>query len=393
MQEGIGGAGEAPSMRPEPRGIRRSEREDVPNRSVRWRVVEVGPTNDVITHYSDEYNLVLDPINLEFKFRLVFKIRQDHFELYMESLLDRDVELKLGIKIESNSYRRHVKEVFTILGKNDEGHSQYTSLYWGSPLVFLRDLSGLVTRPDVFVEIHFMNMIVRCNRYPKPPKNASESITNSLPNDMWRAFLAETGADLTITCESVTEENDDENNEMAVEQSQPVRATFRVQKGILTSRSEIFAAMFSHGFSEGETSTLHISDMTPQALREMLRFLYTDKMENANIHAKELLRAANKYNIPRMKLLAEEALCQNLNDDTVLEVAKFANVHNGGYAKDFAINCIVSNFGTLIRRPEWPDFIKDNPDLLHEIHLRISSKLDNGQRHGRSSTTISRYST
>ena len=161
MQEGIGPAGDAPSMRPEPRGIRRSEREDVPNRSVRWRVVEVGPTNDVITHYSDEYNLVLDPINLEFKFRLVFKIRQDHFELYMESLLDRDVELKLGIKIESNSYRRHVKEVFTILGKNDEGHSQYTSLYWGSPLVFLRDLSGLVTRPDVFVEIHFMNMIVR----------------------------------------------------------------------------------------------------------------------------------------------------------------------------------------------------------------------------------------
>ena len=125
----------------------------------------------------------------------------------------------------------------------------------------------------------------------------------------------------------------------------------------------------------------------------MLRFLYTDKMENANIHAKELLRAANKYNIPRMKLLAEEALCQNLSDDTVLLVAKFANVHNGGYAKDFAINCIVSNFGTLIRRPEWADFIKENPDLLHEINLRISSKMDNGQRHGRSSTTISRYST
>ena len=52
-------------------------------------------------------------------------------------------------------------QVFTILGKNDEGHTQYVSLYWGSPLVFLRDLSGLVTRPDVFVEIHFMNLIVR----------------------------------------------------------------------------------------------------------------------------------------------------------------------------------------------------------------------------------------
>ena len=43
-------------------------------------------------------------------------------------------------------------------------------------------------------------------------------------------------------------------------------------------------------------------------------------------------------------------------------------------AKKFAIKCIASNFGTLIRRPEWTDFIKENPDLLHEIHLRILRK-------------------
>ena len=64
-------------------------------RSIRWRVIEVGPTNDVDAHYSDEYNLVLDPINIEFKFRLVFKVRTDHFELYIESLIERDVDLKL----------------------------------------------------------------------------------------------------------------------------------------------------------------------------------------------------------------------------------------------------------------------------------------------------------
>ena len=61
---------------------------------------------------------------------------------------------------------------------------------------------------------------------------------------------------------------------------------------------------------ENENSSLHITDMSPQALREMLRFLYTDKMQNANLHAKELLMAANKYNIPRMQILAEEALCR-----------------------------------------------------------------------------------
>ena len=236
----------------------------------------------------------------------------------------------------------------------------------------------------MFSEINFLNLMVRCNRYPKPrfvgDANTGEAATNSLPNDMWKAFLNETGADLTITCETFNDEATENENEQDVIEQTPARATFKVQKGILTSRSEIFAAMFSHRFSEGETSTIHITDMSPQALREMLRFLYTDKMENANIHAKELLRAANKYNIPRMKLLAEEALCQNLSDDTVLDVAKYAYVHNGNNAKDFAISCVVSNFASLIRREEWAKFVEDNLDLVHEIHLRIASKLESNQR-------------
>ena len=51
------------------------------------------------------------------------------------------------------------------------------------------------------INIVCIDFFCRCNRYPKPPKLTSESANNSLPNDMWRAFLAETGADLTITCE------------------------------------------------------------------------------------------------------------------------------------------------------------------------------------------------
>jgi speckle-type POZ protein len=122
--------------------------------------------------------------------------------------------------------------------------------------------------------------------------------------------------------------------------------------------------------------------MSPPALREMLRFLYTDRMENANIYAKELLMAANKYNIVRMKVLSEEALCQNLTDETVLDVAKFAHLHNGTNAKDFAVTCIVANFANLIKRPEWQDFAKSNMDLLHEIHQRLAGKLDSASKSG-----------
>ena len=77
----------------------------------------------------------------------------------------------------------------TFTGKNDEGHSQYTSMYWGSVLGLLRDLSGtnVVSRPDVFIEIHFVNMVVRCNSYPKPPKIVTEGIVinDTIYNDLF----------------------------------------------------------------------------------------------------------------------------------------------------------------------------------------------------------------
>ena len=58
QEGGMGGVGGPPNQRLPSRSNRNSEREDMSNRSVRWRVVEVGPTTDVLTHISDEYNLV-----------------------------------------------------------------------------------------------------------------------------------------------------------------------------------------------------------------------------------------------------------------------------------------------------------------------------------------------
>jgi hypothetical protein len=75
----------------------------------------------------------------------------------MESLIERDVELKLAIKIESNSYMRNVKEVFNVLGRNDDGNTQYTSLCWINMGFLLRTLDSTVdiTLPDLFVDINF----------------------------------------------------------------------------------------------------------------------------------------------------------------------------------------------------------------------------------------------
>lgn len=345
------------------------------SKSVRWKVEEIQRTEDVISHFSDQYAIPSLDLKLEFKFRLVLKLRKRYFEVYIESFLDQDVVMTLGVKVESNRNRKHVNSTFNILGPED-GAPQYTPL--------MREEIGLffpnenVTLPAANIEMSVIGTLPRSSIYPKPTfpnhlHNKSVAPSNTLKSDMGKAFLNETGADLTINC--VYEVEDEGGNSQ-----QTATTAFKVQRGILRSRSPVFAAMFAHEFTEVETASVEINDMSPDALRELLRFLYTDKVENANVYAKELLMAANKYDIPGLKLLAEEALCENINYETILDVAKFAHKHNGNEAKDFAINCIVLHFSAIIKRPEWDEFVRDNLPLLVDIHRKLGAKLDSNEK-------------
>ena len=54
---------------------------------------------------------------------------------------------------------------------------------------------------------------------------------------------------------------------------------FEVHKSILSARSEVFAAMLqSDSLSETRDNQLTIKDIKSDALKEMLRFLYTDQV-------------------------------------------------------------------------------------------------------------------
>ena len=57
-----------------------------------------------------------------------------------------------------------------------------------------------------------------------------------------------------------------------------------MHKSILIGRSEVFAAMLlSSELAEKKSQTLTIKDIKPDALKEMLRFLYTDEVPNCLI--------------------------------------------------------------------------------------------------------------
>jgi speckle-type POZ protein len=120
--------------------------------------------------------------------------------------------------------------------------------------------------------------------------------------------------------------------------------------------------------------------MTPEVTKEFLYYLYTDQVKNLRDHAFELLGASNKYNLPRLKALCEEAVCQDLDDAKVIDVAILAHQNLAENAKRFAIEEIVQNFSDVIKEDSWAKLVVEFPELLHEIHECLASRVSQLKR-------------
>jgi len=80
-----------------------------------------------------------------------------------------------------------------------------------------------------------------------------------------------------------------------VEDGQGEKREFHAHKAILTVRSPVFAAMFSHDCTQESVQNLvNITDIKPEVLSLLLIFIYTGKIEQLDQYAKELLMAADK---------------------------------------------------------------------------------------------------
>lgn len=67
----------------------------------------------------------------------------------------------------------------------------------------------------------------------------------------------------------------------------------------ISARSPVFAAMFEHEMEERKRNRVDITDVDHEVLREMLRFIYTDRAPNLDKMADDLLAAADKVRIQK----------------------------------------------------------------------------------------------
>lgn len=140
--------------------------------------------------------------------------------------------------------------------------------------------------------------------------------------------------------------------------------TYRAHKAILVARSTVFAAMFQHDMQESQRNEITIKDMEPNVFREVLRFIYTDKVEGLPQMACELLAAADRYDLTRLKVMCEIALFEGITVGSATKTLIFADLHQAKELKARAIQFIGQNMKTMAN---WGEFCSARPDLVAEI--------------------------
>lgn len=167
---------------------------------------------------------------------------------------------------------------------------------------------------------------------------------------------------------------------------------FKAHKAILAARSPMFRGMFSHDMKESKYNRVEVSDVDPDVLQEMLRYIYTGKslleprlqhkeqkdqkeQEKEQHLAIELLQAANKYQLDRLKMICEEALYKTLSADSVAEILALADLYNASQLKNQAIEFISTHATEVIETDGWNRMVRENPHLVAEVFKALAHQI------------------
>ena len=88
--------------------------------------------------------------------------------------------------------------------------------------------------------------------------------------------------------------------------------------------------------------------------------------------AEKLVALADKYDVPKLKHLAETILLPKVTAETALFYICFGDSNNSTDVKSTAIRVLLVNFPAIAKTDEWREFARDKPVLLADIMAALA---------------------
>jgi hypothetical protein len=124
--------------------------------------------------------------------------------------------------------------------------------------------------------------------------------------------------------------------------------------------------MFSHNFQETRSNRVIITDLVPDAVVEMLRFIYTNRVQHLDSINRHLLASADKYNIQDLKEICEKSLCDSMSIENVSSLLLFARDRFSETLKRKAIDFITRNVQAVTHSPGWKELVCE-PTIMTDV--------------------------
>ena len=118
-------------------------------------------------------------------------------------------------------------------------------------------------------------------------------------------------------------------------------------RGLLVARSTHFKTMLSSGMSESTSSEITLKEDSFEAVRTVLLFLHTDRLEVSEQYAVEVLRLSMLWELQRLQALTQDFISRRVTASSVCSFLSAADKHNALGLRNFCVRYIVLNFGSV----------------------------------------------
>jgi len=154
---------------------------------------------------------------------------------------------------------------------------------------------------------------------------------------------------------------------------------FNCHKVVLAARSSVFRAMFEHNMEEKKNSAVKVEDVEGDAMEKLLHFIYTSKLDFLDSISFELaarvLAAADKYELPRLKVACEECLSTRLTVENACEVLVLADLHNTIQLKLHVFKFINDRrVEDVMATDGWQQLLASHSHLVGEAYKSLASQ-------------------
>ena len=123
--------------------------------------------------------------------------------------------------------------------------------------------------------------------------------------------------------------------------------------------------------SEKHSKKVHIPDVRKEVFLEVIKFIYTGNIsseDSTKEHARDILAAANKYELDLLKKRCEAQLVSTLNTSNCLDLLVLGELHEAAKLKMVALDFVSMNFPSLVQQDVYKDFLRQYPDLVFEVN-------------------------